>query len=178
MKKASVILILLWSVQAAAAPCVEQNYSDPKVEPDFGCPGPGEAVMVPEIDTRPSKGLPKGTEIKLSDKLIKLDYDAVLMSRNKTLELGLKVKGIRRLRWLELHRSKSLMVIETKYVSDRYQSQLDLEKIRTKTAVSQRDQAREQRDSAKAWYRSWTFGLIVGVVVTAGSTVAIAYAAR
>lgn len=178
MKTATTILILLWSVNAAAAPCVEQNYNDSKTAPDFGCPGPGEAVMVPEIDTRPSKGLPKGTEIKLPDKLIKLDYDAVLMSRNKTLELGLKIKGIRRLRWLELHRAKDLVVIERKFISDRFQAQLDLEKIRTKTAVSQRDQAREQRDDAKAWYRSWTFGLIVGVVVTAGSTVAIAYAAR
>lgn len=178
MKKASVLLILLWSAQAAAAPCVEQNYSDPKVAPDFSCPGPGEAVMVPEIDTRPSKGIPKGAEIKLPDKLIKLDYDAVLMSRNKTLELGLKVKGIRRLRWLEHHKTKDLVKIERKFMSDRYQAQLDLEKIRTKTAVSQRDQARDQRDTAKAWYRSWTFGLIVGVVVTAGSTVAVAYAAK
>jgi hypothetical protein len=178
MKKASVVLILLWSAQAMAAPCVEQNYSDPKAPPDFSCPGPGESVMVPEIDTRPSKGLPKGTEIKLADRLIKLDYDAVLMSRNKTLELGLKIKGIRRLRWLELHRAKDLMTIERKYVSDRYQSQLDLEKIRTKTAVSQRDQAREQRDTARAWYRSWTFGLIVGVVITTAAAGTIAYIAK
>jgi len=180
MKNLISILVLATAVPAWAEPCVEQDYSDPDGRPRWDCPGPDEGVLLPDIKFKPSVGLDVGAGYRKTDKqaLIKLDYPAVLMDKDKVIQLGLRIQGLRRLRWLDMHRHDRLLEIEKKHVGKTLQAKIDLEKSRVKALTSQRDDARRQRDEAKKWYRSWTFGLIVGIVVTTAAAGGIAYAAK
>jgi hypothetical protein len=175
-----VALMLSTPSWGAQEPCTTQDYADPKKVPNWRCPGPDEGIMVPEIRFNPSLGVPVGSTVHIKDaKQPSLTtFDTVLMDRAKVTQLGLRIQGLRRLRWLERHRADEVLKIEKKYMSDRLTAQLNLEKSRVKVAVGQRDQARKERDRARAWYRSWTCGLVVGIVITAGTTVAIVYTAR
>ena len=165
---------------AQQPPCTTQDYSDPAKQPDWECPGPDEGILVPDVPFRPSVGLEAGASYRKTPQVgeARLDYDTVLMDKAKALQLGLRIQALRRLRWLERHKMKDLVEVERRYVGDRLTAQLKLEQSRVKEAVQQRDSARKERDSAKKWYRSWTFGLVVGVVTTTAATIAIAYTAK
>lgn len=181
--KTLVILALLGLCAPAWAqqpPCTTQDYSNPAKTPDWTCPGPDEGILVPELTFKPSLGLEPGSSVILkgSQKGVLLDYPAVVLDKDKVLQLGLRIQGLRRLRWLERHKAVETTKIERTYMSERLTAQLKLEQSRVKEAVQQRDQARKERDSARAWYRSWTFGLVVGVVTTTAATIAIAYASK
>ena len=180
MKSVLMMLSLLLAVPAAAAePCVQQDYGDAKKAPRWDCPGPDEGVLLPDIKFKPSVGLDAGASYRKTDQtgMIKLDYPVVLMDKDKVIQLGLRIQGLRRLRWLDLHKGEQVVEIEKKYVGQTLQAKVDLEKSRVKALTSQRDDARRQRDEAKKWYRSWTFGLIVGIVVTSAAAGTIAYVA-
>jgi len=170
-------LSLLSAPVSARTPCTIQDYSDPSKAPDFGCPGPQEPALVPELRPKPSMGIENGATVLIKKKKIPVLYDAVLMDKLKVIELGLKIKGLRRLRWLERHKGEKLLAVERKYVGQRYQAQLKLEQERVKTARGQRDDARQERDDSRKWYRSFSFGFTVGagtvVVVTAGIVIAV-----
>jgi len=161
-------------------PCTVQDYSDPAKAPDWRCPGPDEGILVPDIKFNPSLGVPAGSSVHLkgAKKPSLIGFDTVLLDRAKVTQLGLRIQGLRRLRWLERHKTAEVVKIERRYMSDRLTAQLKLEQSRVKVAVQQRDQARKERDRARAWYRSWSFGLVVGVVTTTAATIAIAYAAK
>jgi hypothetical protein len=134
---------------------------------------------VPDVPTKPSIGIPAGSSfIKKGGKAENLDYEAILVDRDKIVQLGLRIQGLRRLRWLERHKAMDTVEIEKKYMSDRLLAQIKLEQSRVQVAIQQRDDARKERDSSKRWYRSWTFGLILGVVTTTAATIGIAYAAK
>jgi len=165
---------------AQSEPCMEQDYSNPKKAPNWRCPGPDESILVPDLKFRPSLGIEAGSLVteKGAKKPFRLDYSAVLLDQNKVLQLGLKIQGLRRLRWLERHKATERVEIEKKYMADRLKAQLDLEKSRVKVLEQQRDRARKERDKAKKWYRSWTFGLVVGIVTTAATVVAVGYAVK
>jgi hypothetical protein len=108
----------------------------------------------------------------------KAPWEGVLMDRNRVLTLGLKVKAIRRLRYLDMLKRNDKAAAELKLV--RANAEADL-KLRT----SQRDNYKEQVDvlrkelrASNKWYRSWTFGFVLGLVVTAAGTTALAYSLR
>jgi hypothetical protein len=176
-----IVFILLFATPAWAADplCTEQDYSNPDKRPDWRCPGPDESVLLPDIKFKPSVGLETGASYQETDQTrkIKLTYPVVLMDKDKVLQLGLRIQGLRRLRWLDLHKGKDLLKIEKTYTTDRLKAQVDLEKSRVKVLKEQRDDARKQRDEARKWYRSWTCGLVVGIVVTTAAAAGIAYAA-
>lgn len=182
MRKLVILLALLGLTAPAWAqqPCTTQDYSDYSKQPDWTCPGPDEGLLVPDMTFRPSIGLGADSAYQRSDQtgLVKLTYPAVLMDKDKVLQLGLRIQALRRLRWLERHKMSDVVEVERRHMSDRLTAKLKLEQSRVKEVVQQRDQARKERDSARAWYRSWTFGLVVGVVTTTAATIAVAYAAR
>lgn len=178
MKIIIVLSVLMFSASVnAAEPCTEQNYSDPDRAPSWSCPGPGESILLPEIKFYPSIGLDVGSSYqKLGGPKIELVYPAVLLDKNKVIQLGLRIQGLRRLRWLDLHKGASVLKIEQKYSESKFQAKLDLEKSRSASYKSQRDDARAQRDELGKWYRSWTCGFIVGVIVVSTVIVVITYA--
>jgi hypothetical protein len=173
-------LLVSGAAWADSGPCTAQDYSNPQKAPRWECPGPDEGVVTPRLQFRPSLGLEAGTSIIKKDakRPFVTEYDAVLLDKTKVLELGLRIKGLRRLRWLERHKANDLLAVEKKYVGDRLQAKLDLEISRKKVAVSQRNQALRDLASAKKWYRSWSFGLVVGIVTTSAAAIALGYAAR
>ena len=153
-------------------PCVDQGYSDPTREPNYDCRGPGEDMLVPDTDSQPSIGVKAGVQAPAQK------WDAVLMDRAKVTELGLRLKAIRRLRWLDLHKGADLLVIEQKYLRD---TTAEKDKLSASQVASYREQlqtSRAELAKERSWYRSWTFGLILGVVVTAAAGAGIAIAVR
>ena len=175
----SIVLALAAPSWAAEPACTQQDYSNPDKQPNWRCPGPDEAILLPDIKFRPSVGLDAGATYQKTDQAgkVKLTYPTVLLDKNKVLQLGLRIQGLRRLRWLDLHKGRKLLKIEQTYTADRLKAQIKLEKSRVTVLKGQRDDARRQRDEAKKWYRSWTFGLVVGIVVTTAAAGGIAYAA-
>ena len=176
-----ITLLFLTSTAWADDPCTEQNYSDAGKEPRYECPGPGESAVVPDIPTKPTKGLERGATITPSNKKykpFKVEYDSVIMSRGKVIELGLKIKGLRRLRWLDMHKGAEALAIERKFLSSTWKAKLELRDSQVASYKKQLVTARQERDAARAWYRRFSTGLIAGIVVTAGTAVAIAIAAK
>ena len=162
------------ALAAPGAPCVEATYADPTREPNYACRGPWEDLLVPDTRSQPSVGLPKGKVISLPA----LDYDAVLLDRAKVLELGLRIEAIRRLRWMDLHRSADLLAIEQRYLRDTAAEKDKLAQSQVSSYRTQLQQSQAELSSARAWYRSWTFGVIVGVVLTAATVAGVAVAVR
>ncbi len=160
-------------------PCTVQNYTDPNKAPNWRCPGPDEGILVPNIKFKPSLGLEAGSSITPKGaKSILLNYSAVVLDKDKVLQLGLRIQGLRRLRWLERHKAVETTNIERRYISDRLTAQIKFEQSRVKVVVGQRNQARKERDTARKWYRSWTCGLIVGVVITTAVVIGTAYTTK
>ena len=162
------------SVQPAAqgGPCVDQGYADPKKEPNYDCRGPGEDMLVPDTDSQPSIGVKAGTQPPAQK------YDAVLLDKAKVVELGLRLKAIRRLRWLDLHKSSDLLAIEQKYLRDTTAEKDKLAQSQVASYREQLVQTQAELSKSKAWYRSWTFGLILGVVLTSAAAAGVAVAVR
>jgi hypothetical protein len=153
---------------------VEATYADPKREPNYACRGPWEDVLVPDVQFRPSIGLAKGKPVSLPA----LEYDAVLMDRAKVIELGLRIEALRRLRWMDLHRSSDLLTIEQKYLRDTAAEKDKLAQSQVESYKNQLVQTQAELAKERRWYRSWTFGLVVGVVLTAATAAGVAIAVR
>ena len=75
----------------AAAPCTKQIYTDHKNAPRYDCPGPGENSLVPRLQLKTSAVLELGK---------KAPWAGILMDKNRVMTLGLRIKALRRLRYL------------------------------------------------------------------------------
>ncbi len=103
-----------------------------------------------------------------------------MVHRDHLISLGLKLQTVRRLRWLDRRRRAERLEIE-----ERYQEQVGEAEEELRAAVTQQNRdildlanrraadATAAASSASAWYRSWTFGFILGFVVS-GALVALA----
>lgn len=153
-----VVLILVYPLSALGNECFEQDY-DSEEAPDFGCPGPGESSFSADLNPQPSVPLVRGESFTPS-------WDGAFVHADRLIDIGLKLRAVRRLRWLDRVR-----------MTEEYQ--LRLEHERRVAEVSMRhatkrldqykralDQANERTGRAQAWYRSWPFGFLVGVVAT------------
>jgi len=180
--RAMIILLslLLYSHSWATSPCTAQDYSDSKKAPSWSCPGPEEGILVPDIKFNPSIGIGIGDSIffKGKTKATPISYPALVMDKDKVIQLGIRIQGLRRLRWLERHKYVDVLDIERKYISDRLTAKLELEQSRTAVAIGQRDAARKELSKARRWYRSWTFGVVCGVIVSTVTAVAVIYSAK
>lgn len=154
--------------------CRTQNYDNADVEPDYSCPGPGEDVIIPSMSYNPSRGLVRGSTIlpMNGDKIV-LGYDAVLMDKNKTIELGLTVKGLRKLRWMDLKFVKKMFEVNLNAEKSVFNSRLDFQKSRVETCINQRDEIKKELESSSKWYKSWPVGAIIGSMVTAAVMTAV-----
>jgi hypothetical protein len=176
-----IALLFLTSTAFADDPCTTQDYSNAKKEPRYDCPGPGEGALVPDIPTKPTIGLERGAKITTAgkkSKTFKLEYDSALVSRGKLIELGMKIKGLRRLRWADMHKGAERLEIERKFIDSTWKAKLTLRDSQLSNAKQQIVQAQKDLEKAKKWYRSWTFGLVVGVVTTTAAVIGTALAVR
>lgn len=161
------LLILLLPARAAWGQCPDQDYSAASA-PDFGCVSPGERDMAPQL------GAPDSLPVR-SGETVTAPWDGALVHRDRLLEVGLQIKGLRRLRWIDrLQLSgnytaqrdylEALLVAEQAHqerLRDRYEAQLD--------------KLNEQLTKSSAWYRSAWFGIVVGIAVTSLAVAALAF---
>jgi len=160
------VLLQLWPSITFAADCPRQDYSNPKAEPNYDCPGPDEEAMIPQLQMRDSAELLKG---KVAP------WDGVLMDKNRALFLGLRIKGLRRIRYIERQDSQRRLEAEITFQRATSKADLDLRTSQRDSYKEQLVQAQKDLAKAQAWYRSWTFGLVLGIVVTAAGATALAY---
>ncbi len=154
-----VVILFLAAYSAHATElCIQQDYSNPDKAPNWECPGPEESIVLPDIKFMPSVGLKAGSSYipNTSNDSIILNYDSVIMDINKVLQLGLRIKGLRRLRWIDRHKNAELNEIERNFIKTQMQVKLDL-------AMTQAKIYKEQRDRANRWYHSWSFGFASGI---------------
>jgi hypothetical protein len=170
MRAIIVALILLWPCIAIAADqCTKQIYSDPNVEPDYSCPGPGEDAMVPKIQLRAS------VELKAKQAS---PWSGILMDKNRVLVLGLRIKGLRRIRWQENNTCRESLAAEKKFMEDSFNATIKLRTSQRDSYKAQNVDLRKEIVRLNRWYRSPTFWFVTGVLVTAAGATALAYGLR
>jgi len=161
------ILILLFLPQTASGECARQDY-DSKQAPDFDCPGPEEEVLTPDLQAPPSIPVHQDEEVVPQ-------WDGALVHRDRLVLIGLKLRAVRQIRWVERLRLSELHQIELAYVREQNAIREELLE-RQAVAARERALAAESRtDRAQAWYRSVWFGLILGFTAAAALVVAAAY---
>lgn len=160
--------LLVPSTVFAQQICPPQDY-DSITPPNFECPSPEEPVMVPDLSPPASIPVRQGESVTAP-------WDGALVHRNRLLELGLRVQGLRRLRWVDRLRLQAEYDIEQDYAEELCTARVGL-------AEAQRDAYQEQLlasearvVSEQAWYRSWWFGVVIGVLATGGVVALTAYA--
>lgn len=164
------LAIWLWpALGNAGDTCTKQIYSNPNVEPDYACPGPGEAAMVPRLQLKTS------VELKVK---APAPWPGILMDKNRVMTLGLRIKGLRRLRWQETIGAQEKLEAEKKFQASMYQATLNLR-------TSQRDNYKQQNVGLKEeiirlnkWYRSPTFWFAAGFITVAAGATALAFGLR
>jgi len=156
---------------AADPTCTVQDYSKVTPKPNFNCPGPLEETMVPSPVVGPKESV-------VLDAKAPAPWAGILLDRERVLELGLRITGLRKIRWSEGLEATEKAKAEVKLTLDNLTAEVKLtqsqrESYKTQLVVTQEELAKE-----KKWYRSWTFGLIVGVVTTSAAAITLAYVAR
>ena len=158
------LLIFLYSLDAYGQDCGPQDY-DSGEQPEFNCPGPGEADL--RVDLRAPASVP----VKQGATVVAL-WDGALAHRDRLVEVGLNLAAVRRLRWLDRLRLREEFAIER-----RYQDQLA--EARLRFAEQQRDAYQERAtaaerlaQSANPWWRSPALWFAIGMIV-AGALVAL-----
>lgn len=162
-------LILLLPLSSAADPCPKQIYTDDKAEPDYDCPGPGEAALVPQLQLQ--------TSVALSVK-DKVPWPGILMDKNRVMVLGLRIKGLRRLRYLDMKSAREKLSNEVKFVKADSKAELDLRTSQRDNYKSQTVEMAKEISSLKSWYRSGPFWFAVGVVTATAGTLAAVMASK
>ena len=156
----SIVIALNPAVILAEEECTEQVYESADNQPDFNCPSPGELTLVPSLDPRPTMPISYGDEFVAP-------WDGAFVDTSRLIEIGLRVKALRRLRWLDAVRLSTesrlrLEHAESVLAVTREQFAARAEEYRRAIA-----EANDRNVKATAWYRSWVFGFLVGVVSAA-----------
>ena len=159
------LLVLLWHAPCIAQTvCGPQNY-DLEDEPNFECPSPGEAEMVPDLNPPASVGVEAGD-------LLEAMWDGVLMHRHRVLELGLTIRALRRLRWADrLHLAEEYR-IELEHAAEVAAARLEFAQEERDAYEERWRQAEQRAERSRAWWRSPALWFTVGVL-TAGALVAL-----
>lgn len=166
------VVLAFPAVSLAADPtCAVQDYTKKDPKPNFKCPGPLEETMVPE----PTAG-PKESVSLLTGK--PAPWDGILMDRDRVIELGLRVIGLRKLRWSEGLEATDRVKAEVKLAMDHLTAALKLTQSQRESYKTQLVQTQEELAKERKWYRSWTCGLIVGIAITSAAAITLAYVAR
>ncbi len=161
------LLILLLAIPprfAEAEICGPQEY-DSEVEPDFDCPGPDEAELVGSI------GAPSSIPVDQGDQ-VTAPWEGALVHRDRMLELGLKIMGLRRLRWVDRLRLRTEYEIVIEAESRIYEARLLHAQQQVETYQERVNQLIAQENKARSWWRSPALWFTIGVL-TAGALVAL-----
>lgn len=171
MKWLVLTLALLIPRPALAADCTAQDYTKASPPPNFDCPSPLEETLVP----RPEHGLKDSIKLLTTKPA---PWDGILMDSDRVIQLGLRITALRRLRWMDTLNSADRLKAEVKLAEDTKKADITLLTSQRENYKTQLQETQKELEKEKKWYLSWTFGLIVGVVVTSAAAVTLAYVAR
>jgi hypothetical protein len=165
------LLVITMSSTAWAVPCIKQVYSDPKKEPDYKCPSPGEDALVPRLELKTSVEL-------VPSKKPKIPWPGILMDKNRVLTLGMRITALRRLRWMDMVRAGELRENDRKYDAAQFTATINLRTAQRDNYKGQTKELQEKVISLNKWYRSPALWFAVGFVVAAGGATALAVGLR
>lgn len=159
------LLVLLFPIPSVAQTiCPPQDYTIAS-QPNFDCPSPGEAEMVPDLRAPVSIPVHSGEAVAAP-------WDGALVHRDRLVELGLRVHALRRLRWADTLHLAAQYAVNLEHVQELGRVQLE-HMTAQRDAYQERWQAAEERASrAERWWHSPALWVGVGVVV-AGCLVAL-----
>ena len=173
MKKIAFLLLFLFpsSVLAQAAPpCTAQIYADFTKELNCYCPMPNEDTMVPALDiSNTTVALAKGTAAP---------FAGLLLDQNRVLMLGLRITGLRRLLWIELKNARAQQTLEVARTIEVEKQDAKATEAQNAALTARNVQLASELKTSQAWYRSWTFGFVLGTVITTAAAVSLAVVAR
>lgn len=157
-------------VLAQANPCTAQVYGDFSKELNWHCPLPNEDTMVPKLDiphdTTPlTKGAPA-------------PFDGLLLDQNRVLTLGMRITGLRRLLWIELKMAKAEEELEVARAREVAQADAANVAAQNQALTARNAQLEASLKVEQAWYRTWTFGFVLGAALTTTAAVSLAVVAR
>ena len=163
----AVLIFCLPTTATANVPttCTKQIYSDMSTEPNYECPSPGEEFIVPKMKLKTSVVLDPTDKLKN-----KIPWPGILIDKNRMLVIGLRIKGLRRLRYLDMKTMAEELDNLEKYLEARcgvdtkfYNSQI----IDYKNRIIS---LHKDIEASKKWDRSGPFWVIAGI--TTASVVA------
>ena len=169
MRALIAICIILSSNFCYSQTCIPQKYNDPATQPDYACPSPGENALVPLISLKTSVELTRG---KASP------WSGILMDPNRALVLGLRVKALRRLRWMDEITHRDKLDNELEFARKSAEASRNLLVSQRDSYKTQAAEMQRQLMEERKWYRSWAFGVVVGVLTTTIAVVAAAAIAK
>ena len=158
-----VFLASLLAFPALAAPklppCPVQSY-DKDAPPNFDCKSPEEDAIVRPGSHRKSTGLQEGK---------KAPWTGILMDKGRVIDLGMRVKSLRRLRWLDRKAGRQKFKSELKYREATLGAKLKLKDAQISDLKEQNASKAARIEKLSAWYRSGTFWFAVGIVVASAA---------
>lgn len=162
------VFALVPELSAQSSICEVQNYES-EITPDFDCPGPEEEGLIPDLNPPPSVPVEESREIVA-------EWEGALVHRDRLLQVGLTIKGLRRLRWADRLRLRREYDIYLEYVEE-------TERIRRELVESQRDAfeerlvlSQQRTERAQAWWRSPALWFAIGFISAGAITALTAYA--
>lgn len=158
------VLILYSSTSFAQEDCGYQDYESDE-RPDFDCVSPGEEFMVPDLQPPPSiPVMPEDT--------VEIEWPGAVVHKDRLIQLGLRVRALRSLRWAENLRLRRESNIMLEYTEEITRAQVELLEQQRAMYQEQLQLATEQLDRQNSWWRSPFLWFSVGVAVT-GALVAL-----
>ena len=138
--------------------CILQDY-DGEEAPDFDCPSPGEELISPDLNPPPAIPVREGQAV-ISE------WEGALVPRERLIAIGLKLKAIRRLRWLDRLRLRHEFEIELQYLEEVAEARQALLDAEVRHYRERMNMSENRVNSAEKWYRSIWFGVIIGLLLS------------
>lgn len=159
MRLLAILIIVLYptSLFGESEECSEQNYDNVEEQPDFACPGPGENSMVP--DYAPPDSIPV-----VMDEYLVAPWDGAFVHVNRLLEIGMRLKAVRRLRWADRARLLQHKRLEIEHAALMAAAHREYAVNRMEQYRKALREANNRTKQATAWYRSWAFGFLLGAL--------------
>ena len=146
-----IILLAFWSFPAFAE-CPKQNYEG-NTPPNYECESPGELDLLTDLQFKHgSLELLQGAAAP---------WSGLLMDKDRAIQLGLRIKALRRLRYLDGKANREKRELDADFFQKEHQ--LEVNALRSSLEVAQQELKATQK-----WYKSVWFGVGLGVAVTAG----------
>jgi hypothetical protein len=148
-----IVLVLLIPRCGWGGECDLQSYDADEV-PNLDCPSPGEELVVPQLELPRSLAVEEGEQLEVP-------FDGALVARERLEVMGLRLRAVRYLRWLDRSQARQRADI-TQTATQRVHAAQLLQMTNHRDyyqALAEQSQGRE------AWYSSYWFGFVCGAVV-------------